>query len=109
MKLYKRSEENNVIEFFIMTKQVIKKDGTKEPFDSGKISRAIEGSARDAGLTTERTSEVVNQVLGAVLQFAASKEEISTAELVEKILGELEKIEPAAAEAWKKHEQEKIR
>ena len=92
-----------------MATQVIKRDGTKEPFDSGKIRRAIEGSARDAGLTTERINEVVNQVSGAVLQFAASKEEITTTELLEKILDELNKIEPKAAEAWRKYEQEKSR
>ena len=92
-----------------MAKEVIKRDGTKEPFDNGKIRRAIEGSAIGAGLTEERVSEVVNQVSGAVLQFAASKEEIATTELADKILGELENIEPTVAEAWKKHEQEKIR
>jgi len=92
-----------------MATQVIKRDGTKEPFNSGKIRKAIESSARDAGLTTERISEVVNQVSGTVLQFAASKEEIATAELLEKILDELNKIEPRAAAAWRKYEQEKSR
>lgn len=92
-----------------MATQVIKRDGTREPFDSEKIRRAIEGSARDAGLAPERINEVVNQVSGTVLQFAASKEEIATVELIEKILDELNKIEPRAATAWKKYEQEKSR
>jgi len=100
---------NKTIEFFTMAKQVIKRDGTKEPFDSGKIQRAIEASARDAGLSAERISEVVNQVSGTVLQFAGSKEEVATTELTDKILGELDKIEPAAAEAWRKYKQEKSR
>lgn len=90
-----------------MAKQIIKRDGTKEPFDNGKIRRAIEASARDAGFSTERISEVANRVSAAVLQFAESKEEVSTAELTDKILGELDKIEPAAAEAWRKYKQEK--
>jgi transcriptional regulator NrdR family protein len=86
-----------------MAKQVIKRDGTKESFDGEKIRRAIEGASKDAGLAPERIDEVVNQVSAAVLQFAESKEEVATAELLGKILGELDKIEPAVAEAWKKY------
>lgn len=92
-----------------MANQVIKKDGTKEPFDSGKITRAIESATKEAGISPERMNEVVNQVSGVVLEFAATKEEIATTELKEKILSELDKVEPTVAATWRKYDQERDR
>ncbi len=92
-----------------MANQVVKKDGSKEPFDAEKVKKAIALAAGDAGLPAERASSVVSQVASVVLEFAASKEEISAIQLKEKILGELDKIEPAAAAAWRKYDQERSR
>ncbi len=92
-----------------MANQVIKKDGTKEPFDSEKIRKSIEDASKEAGLSAERVNEVVSQASSSVLELAASKDEIATSELAEKISSELDKIEPAAAAAWRKYEQEKSR
>jgi len=64
-----------------MAKEVIKKDGTKEPFDPGKIKNAIAGAAQEANLSEERKNEVVKQVAAAVIQMAESKEEIATSEI----------------------------
>ena len=90
-----------------MATNVIKKDGSQQPFDEGKLKRSIEAACRDAGVTPERTAEVVNQVLPAVLEVAAAKEEIATSELREAILAELEKVEASAAEAWRKYVESK--
>jgi len=92
-----------------MAQQVIKRDGTKEPFDAEKVKKAIELAAGEAGLAPERTGEVVKQVSDAVLEFAAEKEEVATSELREKALSELEKVEPSVAEAWRKYDQERGR
>ena len=89
-----------------MATQVIKKDGTKEPFDGGKIKRAVEAAAKEAGLTEEQVNETIGQVSGAVMELADSKEEIATSELRDKILSELDKVQPAAAAAWRKYVQE---
>ncbi len=88
---------------FNMATQVIKKDGTKEPFDSGKIKRAIEAAAREAGLMDEQVNAAVIQISGIVMALADSKEEIATSELRDKILSELDNVQPAAAAAWRKH------
>lgn len=88
-----------------MAQQVIKRDGTKEPFDAEKIKKAIRTAGGEAGLPLERVEEVVNQISGVVLEFAAEKEEIATSELREKALGELDKVEPSVAEAWRKYDQ----
>jgi len=90
-----------------MANTVIKKDGTKEPFDAEKVRRSIAAAAQRTELSEERRNEVVQQVSSAVLQVAAGKEEIPTAEIREKILSELSTVEPSVAEAWRKYEAEK--
>jgi len=92
-----------------MAQQVIKRDGTTEPFDAEKIRKAIKLAADEAGLAPERVAEVVEQVSESVLQFAAEKEEIATSELREKILTELEEIEPSVAESWRRYDEERGR
>lgn len=92
-----------------MTKQVIKRDGTKESFDGEKMRKSIEVAAMSSGLSEDRINEVVLQVLGVVLKIANSKEEIATAELGDAVFDELNKIEPRTAALWKQREEEKLR
>ncbi len=88
-----------------MAQTVIKRDGSKEPFDAGKVRRAIEDAAREAGLEDARVGEVAEQVAGAALQLAESKEEITTSELRDKILSELDSVEPSVSEGWRKYDE----
>ncbi|MFH0803793.1 MAG: ATP cone domain-containing protein [Candidatus Tagabacteria bacterium] len=90
-----------------MAKFVIKKDGEKEPFDAEKIRASIMAAASNANLPEERRNEVIERVLGLAMQLAEGKEEISTAEIREKVLGELDALEPSVSGAWRKSEQEK--
>ncbi len=92
-----------------MAKFVIKKDGEKEPFDAKKIKASIKAAALEVNLPKRRVKEVVKQVLSAAVQLAGKKEEIATTEIREKILSELDTLEPSVSEAWKKREQEKGR
>lgn len=90
-----------------MAKFVIKKDGTKEPFDAEKIRKSIAAAAQAANLSEKRTKKVVKKVLRAAIKLAKKKEEIATAELKEKIFSELDALESSVSEVWRKHEQEK--
>ena len=90
-----------------MATNVIKRDGSQQPFDEEKLRRSLEATSQDAGFASERTTEVVNQVLPVALNAAAAKEEIATSELSDVILVELEKAEPPAAEAWRKYAESK--
>jgi len=90
-----------------MATNVLKRNGSTQPFDEGKLRKSIEAACQDAGLSPERTAEVVNQVLTVALNAAGAKEEIATSELREVILAELEKAEASAAEAWRKYAQGK--
>lgn len=90
-----------------MAEFVIKKDGAKEPFDEGKIKSSITAATSEADISEERKNEVIEQISRAAIQLAGEKEEISTAEIKEKILSELDVLEPSISEAWRKHVQEK--
>ena len=90
-----------------MAKEVTKKDGIKQPFAAEKIRNSIAAAAQRTDLSEERKNEVAEQVATAVIQMAEGKEEIATSEIKEKILSELDSIEPAISEAWRKHDQEK--
>ena len=89
-----------------MAKEVVKKDGSKEPFDAEKIKNSIGAAAARTDLSEERKNEVVEQVSAAVIQMADAKEEIATSELKDKVLSELDQMEPAVSEAWREYDQE---
>ena len=90
-----------------MATQVIKKDGTKQPFDAEKIKRAIEGAAREAGLPNDRVSQVTAEVLNIVSEQASTQEEIATSEIKSMVLNELDRVEPGVSDAWRAHEASK--
>ncbi len=83
--------------------EVIKKDGTKEPFSSEKIRKSIAGAAQQADIPEERKEEVVFQVAGTVIPMFEGKEEIDTSDIKQAILNELDRVEPAVASAWRKY------
>ena len=87
-----------------MANFVIKKDVTKEPFDSEKIKKSITDAAQDAGLSKERIKEIVGQVSSVVLQMAGEREEIETSEIKDKILQELDYIEESVSKAWREYD-----
>lgn len=89
-----------------MASNVIKKDGTKEPFNPEKIKNSILAAAIETGLSEERKNEVIEQVVASVIQLAEGKEEIVTSEIKEKVLNELDRIESTIAEAWRAYDQE---
>ena len=89
-----------------MANFVIKKDGTKEPFDSEKIRRSIMAAAGDVGLPEERRKEIVDQVSSTVLQMTGEREEIEVSEIKNKILQELDSVEPSVSKAWREYNKE---
>lgn len=88
-----------------MAQTVIKRDGSKEPFDESKLRRSIEVAVREAGLEKDRVSEVTTQIADAALELAASKDEIPSSELRKKILSDLDTVEPSVAKAWRQYDE----
>ena len=90
-----------------MATQVIKKDGSKQPFDAEKIKRAIGEAAREAGLPDDKVSQVTAEVSGAVVEQVNAQEEIATSEIKSMILKELDRVEPSVSAAWRTYEESK--
>lgn len=89
-----------------MPTSVIKRDGSKESFDAEKIRKAIAAACDDTGLEEIRKNEVVEQVTGSVLTSLGGLDEVATADLKQKILAELDRIEPSVSEAWQRYDRE---
>jgi len=65
-------------------------------------------AANEAGISEDRKNEIVEQATAAVVQMADAKEEITTVEIRDKILGDLDQIEPSVSKAWRIYDQERI-
>lgn len=89
-----------------MATQVIKKDGSKQAFDAEKIKKTIALACQEGGCSEERKGQVVEQISASTLALADAKDEIATSEIRDKILAELDALEPAASGAWRKHDSE---
>ena len=90
-----------------MAEEVIKKDGTKQPFDAEKIKESIRAAANLTDISEERKNELVEKVGNATIEIANAKKKITTSEIKEKILKDLDAIEPSVSAAWRRYEQEK--
>lgn len=86
-----------------MATEVIKRDGSREPFLEEKVRRSIAASARDAGITEDRALGIADEAAAAVMDAAGQVEAMETSAIAEIILSELDRIEPAAAESWRAH------
>lgn len=85
---------------------VIKRDGSRQPFDAEKLKSSIAKAAREAGHEEIKVASIVDATAVGVLALAAGTEEIATAELKMKILADLDTIAPEVAAAWRKHDTE---
>ena len=88
-------------------KDVLKEEDLKELEDGIKKVIDEKVSEKTELLAEEKKNEVVEQVSRAAIELAEGKEEISTSELKEKILGDLDQVEPSVSAAWRQHDQEK--
>ncbi len=89
-----------------MPTQVIKRDGSKERFDPKKLRKSIRLACEDAGIETKKRNKIVKEVSAKVLSELGSVQEVATVDIKQKILAELDKVEPSAAEAWRKYDRE---
>ncbi|MFA6341029.1 MAG: ATP cone domain-containing protein [Candidatus Paceibacterota bacterium] len=85
-----------------MAKQVIKSDGSKVPFDAKKITRGITRAAQDAKLPPDEINRVVGEVSNTVMVFAESKDKVTSKEIRDEILKELDLLAPIVAAEWRK-------
>ena len=91
-----------------MAKFVTKKDGTKLAFDPEKIKASVVAACLDAELPNEEADKIALEIFDLVAGPLKDLEEVSTTEVRDKVLAELEMLHPNIAEAWKKHEATKV-
>lgn len=91
-----------------MVKIVIKKSGEEEPFDIEKLKQSIRVNAIDTTLreAEKETNDLVERVSNKILQRTAEKEKITTKELKEEILKELDATAPNVAGIWREFDKQ---
>ena len=87
-----------------MAKFIIKKDGTREPFNAEKIKRGVIAAASDAGMSEEEVIKLASQVSSAVEKAFMDMDEVSAFDVREKTLSELDSSSPTVAESWREYE-----
>ena len=90
-----------------MAKFVTKKDGERVAFDAGKITHAILSASSETEIVETEAQSIAQEVVNIITMDLGAREEISTDELREKILSELDSLSPAIAEAWRKYDEGK--
>ncbi len=89
-----------------MAQEVIKKDGTKQPFDARKISNAIMAAGAETDLSDDKVNKAAEQVVLTISQMVEAQDEITTSQIREKVLSELDGIAPAISDAWREYDRE---
>jgi transcriptional regulator NrdR family protein len=87
--------------------EVIKRDGTRQPFSEQKLRSSIENAAKEAEIPTNRIKQVVGDAAREPLEMAKGAKSLETKTIREKILSRLDTIEPAVSEAWRGFDQNK--
>ena len=89
-----------------MPKQVQKREGYQEEFQTEKLKRSIENATRDAGLPEDKVFQVVEEISSYVLENVKDLEFVDTQSLRTLILNKLDETYPEVANAWRKYDKE---
>ena len=81
--------------------EVIKRDGSRQPFDEEKLRGSIEAAAKEAEIPAKRIKQVVGDASREPLALAKRKDPIETKTIREMVLARLDAIEPSVSEAWR--------
>lgn len=90
-----------------MANQVIKKDGSKEPFDVAKIKKGIRLASQQAGLDEVKQNEITEKVTAKVVETLQDQEEVTAIEIRNKVLNELDLFAPSVAASWRDYDMSK--
>ena len=87
--------------------EVIKRDGTRQPFSEKKLRSSIENAAKEAEVPASRIKQVISDAARAPLEMAKGTKPIATKTIRDKVLGRLDAIEPSVSAAWRGFDQAK--
>ncbi len=78
---------------------VIKRKGTKEPFNPDKIKGSLQKATINAGYSLEEKNEIINEVFFNINKKLDNEKEINTETIRMCLLTELDKCEPYIAKS----------
>ena len=85
-----------------MVKQITKSDGTKASFDVSRITRSISKAAKDAKIAPIEVSSLAKKVTHSVVKSLDKMSKVSSGEIREAVLSELDEVAPAVSSEWRK-------
>jgi transcriptional regulator NrdR family protein len=83
---------------------VIKRDGSKEPFDAEKMNRAIASAAHNANFPLDKSEDLISEINVKVLENFQGKDEVLSTDIRGFILTLLDSIAPTVSMAWRNHD-----
>ncbi len=89
-----------------MANFIIKRDGTKEPFDVQKIKKAVISAGTDAGFTAEEGAEIAEKVSETIAKSISNLNEVLGVEIRARALSQLDAVAPEVANSWRKYDKE---
>ena len=85
---------------------VIKRNGKKEPFKPQKLRKSIENAVTDAGFTVTKQMKAIEHASQDAEKLAMGRNEISSKDLRNEIVNDLESDSPKVAQAWRNYEKQ---
>ena len=85
---------------------VIKRNGKKEQFRPQKLRKSIENAVSDSGSTITNEMKAIEHATQDAEELAMNRNEISTKDLRNEVLNDLESDAPKVAQAWRNYEKQ---
>ena len=85
---------------------VIKRNGKKEQFKPQKLRKSIESAVTDAGFTVTKQMKAIEHATSDAEELAMNRNEISSKELRNEIINDLESDAPEVAQSWRNYEKQ---
>ncbi len=83
---------------------VVKRNGKKEQFKPQKLRKAVENAITDAGYTVTEQMSTIEQATQDVENMTMNRNEISSKEIRNEVVNDLESNAPKAAQSWRNYE-----
>lgn len=81
--------------------EVIKRDGSREPFDADKLKSSIQRASESVGMDQERIDDLYDRSLKDLNFHFKDVSEISSLEIEERVLEFLDMEEPSVSDVWR--------
>jgi len=85
---------------------VVKRNGKKESFKPQKLRKSIENAITDAGYTVTDQMGTIEQATQDVENMAMNRNEISSRDIRNEVVNDLESNAPKAAHSWRNYERQ---